>query len=173
MNYLFVKTFFRFVAVFVVMFIILSTLDNPIIGHISHIMRVNMDYMTEVVFRATMSPFQFTVYKQKQKIVHYQKKCSKKCNKNLDLINVVEVDEILLQLDYHKLMFFLETSGSSILTIRQACAIESAVARSGRTVVLLMTSDTVNVCSKRVSVLTTSIEYLILVTPDVSTALPA
>ena len=54
--------------------------------------------------------------------------------------------------DSHKLMFFLETSGSSALTIRQACALESAARKSGRKVFLLMTSDTLNVCAEQVLV---------------------
>ena len=65
------------------------------------------------------------------------------------LPDLAQFDDILLESDYHKLMFFLETSDKPGLTIRQACAVESAIGASGRSVVLLMTSATVDVCSDK------------------------
>ena len=110
----------------------------------------NVNSLVEGVLMVTMSPYQFIVHKQKIEIQKYKNKCSKKCNRNVDLINLKQIDEMLIKLNSHKLMFFLETSGSSALTIRQACAVESAAQHSGRKVILLMTSDTVNVCEEQV-----------------------
>ena len=60
-------------------------------------------------------------------------------------------DAILLEHDYHNLMFCLETSGRPSLTIRQACAIESAQRASGRVVILAMSSQTADVCNPNVA----------------------
>ena len=54
-----------------------------------------------------------------------------------------------METDSHQLMYFLETSDKPGLTIRQACAVESAVRQSGRNVILLMTSDRLDVCSEK------------------------
>ena len=43
-------------------------------------------------------------------------------------------------------MFFLETSNSSVLSVRQACSVESGLRMSGRFVVLLLTSAVINIC---------------------------
>ena len=45
-------------------------------------------------------------------------------------------------------MFLLETSGSLVLTLRQACSVESGLRRSGRSVLLLMTAEVINVCQE-------------------------
>ena len=88
--------------------------------------------------------------KQKEEIQHLQKDCAKFGVENIFLTDLSEFDDILLEEDSHKLMFFLETSGKPGLTIRQACAMESAEGRSGRNVILLMTSPTVDVCSEKI-----------------------
>ena len=148
MNLVFIKIFFRFVAIITVIFILLATFNIPVFSQL----RDKVDSMGSMIYRVIKSPYQLTCYTQKQQIQEYQTKCSKKCHRYLELINLAQVDDLLMREDSHKLMFFLETSGSSALTIRQACALESAARKSGRKVFLLMTSDTLNVCAEQVLV---------------------
>ena len=102
-----------------------------------------------VVQRTVQNPLQYVIGRQKEEIVHLQRNCPKFGTENMFLTDLSEFDDILLETDSHKMMFFLETSGKPGLTIRQACAVESAEGRSGRSVILLMTSATVDVCSDK------------------------
>ena len=91
------------------------------------------------------------ISKQKAEIVYLQRNCPKFGTENLFLPDLSKYDKELLASDSHKLMFFLETSGRPHLTIRQACALESAEASSGRLVLLLMNSDILDVCDSKLA----------------------
>ena len=110
---------------------------------------LSLSHLGDVVKRTLQDPLQYVVGRQKEEIELLQRNCHKFGVENMFLPDLVKFDEILLARDSHKLMFFLETSDKPGLTIRQACAIESAEGRSGRSVILLMTSATVDVCSDK------------------------
>ena len=59
----------------------------------------------------------------------------------MTLPHLRDFDEILKDHDSQQLLFFLETSDASQVTVRQACALESAAKISGRVVVVLLTSS--------------------------------
>ena len=58
---------------------------------------------------------------------------------------------LLLTGDHKKYAFLLETNNKTSLTVRQGCAVESCVRFSGRSCLLLMLSNSLNVCDKKVS----------------------
>ena len=105
--------------------------------------------MPDIIQRTLKKPLQYEAGRQKEKIKQLQINCPKFGMENMFLPDLSLLDDILLEADPHKLMFFLETSGKPSLTIRQACALESAEGRSGRSVILLMTSPTVDVCNDK------------------------
>ena len=94
-------------------------------------------------------PLLSVISRQKDEIQNLQKYCSELGVKNIDLPDLSMFDSTLLGTESDQLMFFLETGDKPGLTIRQACAVESAVIRSGRSVILLMSSVTINVCSQK------------------------
>ena len=105
--------------------------------------------MPDIIQRTLQKPLQYRVGRQKEEIQQLQYNCPKFGVENMFLPDLSQFDDILLESDPHKLMFFLETSDKPSLTIRQACALESAEGRSGRSVILLMTSATVDVCNDK------------------------
>ena len=58
---------------------------------------------------------------------------------------------LLLTGDHKRYAFLLETNNKSSLTVRQGCAVESCVRFSGRSCLLLMLSNSLNICDKKVS----------------------
>ena len=94
-----------------------------------------------VVYRALLSPLQFAIFKQQQDLEEAMLQCkTPNSPANMSLTDLMDLDEILKEHDSKKLLFFLETSDKSQVTVRQSCALESAAKFSGRTVVLLMTT---------------------------------
>ena len=156
MNVSFTKLFFHFVAIIIVVIITFNIFDIPGLLEIKY----KVDSLVYVLSKPFMSPYQLVAYKQKQQISTHQRICSKKCHRDLKLLNLFSIDELLLAEDSHKLMFFLETSGASSLTIRQACAVESAARISARKVFLLLTSQTINICEEKVAGAETNQELL-------------
>ena len=57
---------------------------------------------------------------------------------------------ILQETDEHYLVFLLETSNKSSITVRQGCALESCVKFSGRNCILVTLSTNLNVCDNKV-----------------------
>ena len=57
---------------------------------------------------------------------------------------------LLLSGDHKKYAFLLETNNKPSLTVRQGCAVESCVRFSGRSCFLLMLSNSLNICDKKV-----------------------
>ena len=97
--------------------------------------------------RTLQNSLQYGMRRQKEEIKQLQKNCPRFNMENMFLPDLSVFDDILLESDPHKLMFMLETSTNNTINIRQACAVESAEGRSGRHVILLITSDMVDVCS--------------------------
>ena len=147
MNVSSTKLFLNFVALIIIVIIALNIFDIPGLWQIKY----NVDTLYYALSKPFMSPYQLVNYEQKQQISIQQRRCSKKCHRNLKLPNLFQIDDLLLAEDSHRLMFFLETSGASSLTIRQACAVESAARVSARKVFLLMTSHTVDICEDKVA----------------------
>ena len=147
MNVSFTKLFFHFVSIIIVVIIAFNIFDIPGLLEIKY----KVDSLVYVLSKPFMSPYLLVAYKQKQQILTQQSKCSKKCHRDMKILNLFSIDELLLAEDSHKLMFFLETSGASSLTIRQACAVESAARISARKVFLLLTSQTINICEEKVA----------------------
>ena len=112
---------------------------------------INFSNVQDVVLRTWNHPLNYVIIKQKEEISHLQKNCAKFGVESFFLPNLETFDDLLLETDSHKLMFFLETSDKPGLTIRQACALESAEGMSGRNVILVMTSHTIDVCSQKLS----------------------
>ena len=94
-------------------------------------------------------PLLSVISRQKDEIQSLQTNCTKLGVENIHLPDLSMLDSTLLGTESDQLMFFLETGDKPGLTIRQACAVESAEGRSGRSVILLMTSATVDVCSDK------------------------
>ena len=94
-----------------------------------------------LLYRALLSPLHFAVFKQQQALEAAMFKCRTSSSpENMTLPHLRDFDEILKEHDSQNLLFFLETSDASQLTVRQSCALESAAKFSGRVVLLLMTS---------------------------------
>ena len=119
--------------------LLLSSYDNP-----------RLVQIRDAIMRTFKDPLQFMSFKQNQEFHYKHAFCAKSKDVELVLPDLSSLDSILLEMDHHHLSFLLETSGASQLTVRQACAVESAVRNSGRNVVLLMTALTVSVCSEKV-----------------------
>ena len=94
-------------------------------------------------------PLDQAIRRQRQEVQELQLNCEKVVSYKMLLPDLSVYDDILLTADYHNLMFFLETSNRHSLTIRQACAVESAVRYSGRNVVLGLSSDMLDICNKK------------------------
>ena len=94
-----------------------------------------------LLYRALLSPLHFAVFKQQQALEAAMFKCRTSSSpENMTLPHLRDFDEILKEHDSQNLLFFLETSDASQLTVRQSCALESAAKFSGWTGVLLVTS---------------------------------
>ena len=94
-------------------------------------------------------PLDQAIRRQRQEVQELQLNCEKVVSYKMLLPDLSVYDDILLTADYHNLMFFLETSNRHSLTIRQACAVESATRYSGRNVVLGLSSDMLDICNKK------------------------
>ena len=99
---------------------------------------------------ATLPPWHLAVFLQKQELGTAQDLCNSTDDPTVFhvLPNMAEFDEMLLS-EANKFAFFLETSDSMEVTVRQACAVESAVKHSGRPVVLLVTAPHLAACTAR------------------------
>ena len=116
----------------------------------------------DAVMQRFMDPLHFLIYKQKEAVHAKQASCDNSSELHLPLQDLSFADNLLLSLDHHRLAFLLETSGKSQLTVRQACAVESAARSSGRTVILLMTATTASVCDKKMASLLAVPSLLVL-----------
>ena len=97
--------------------------------------------LRSVVYRALFSPLHFAIFKQQQSLEEATLKCkTPNSAANMSLPDLMNLDQMLKDQDSQNLLFFLETSDKSQVTVRQSCALESAAKFSGRTVVLLMTT---------------------------------
>ena len=119
--------------------LLLSSQNNP------QLMQIR-----DAIIKRFKHPLQFLIFKQNEEFRYKHAFCAKSKEVELNLPDLSSADDILLEMDHHHLAFLLETSGKSQLTVRQACAVESAVRSSGRNVVLLMTATTVTVCVQKV-----------------------
>ena len=100
------------------------------------------------VYGSFLSPLDFAIFKQQQDLEEAILQCKTPNSlANMSLPNLMDLDEILKEQDSQNLLFFLETSDKSQVTVRQSCALESAAKFSGRVVLLLVTSPVGNFCS--------------------------
>ena len=118
--------------------------------------------LRDAIMQRLQLPLQFAIYKQKEAFHYKQSLCQHSKAVDLTLPDLSMADHILQDLDHHHLAFLLETSGKSQLTVRQACAVESAARSSGRNVVLLMTAVTVSVCVQKMASLLVIPNLLVL-----------
>ena len=93
------------------------------------------------VYGALLSQLNFAIFKQQQDLEEAMLQCKTPNSlANMSLPHLMDLDEMLKEQDSQNLIFFLETSDKSQVTVRQSCALESAAKFSGRVVVLLVTS---------------------------------
>ena len=116
----------------------------------------------DIFLRLWLSPIKFRIYKQREEVHIKQSHCGQHTQVLLQLPDLAQVDSVLLDMDHHHLVFLLETSGKNTLTVRQGCAVESAARGSGRTVVLLMTARSVDVCDKKMESLLLVSNHLVV-----------
>ena len=128
---------------------LLTTLPHHRVIQIRGMVRAQVELtpVQRVFVQPYQHPLHVVIRKQKEEILLQQRNCEKLAAEQMALKDLSEFDKALLETDSHQLMYFLETSDKPGLTIRQACAVESAVRQSGRNVILLMTSDRLDVCS--------------------------
>jgi len=89
---------------------------------------------------AFLDPVSYAVASQKDEITQLVSQCTQaQPQTTFEPPDLHVFDSILMNQQEDRLAFMLETSNTSEVTVRQACALESAAQFSGRTVILLVT----------------------------------
>ena len=131
---------------------LIPTLPYNRVMKVTSLLRAHLEFspMEDIFVPPYKDPLQQAISRQKVEVYDRQRNCTTAGLDNLSLPDLSLYDDTLLTTDYTTLMFFLLTSTRPTLTIRQVCAVESGVRYSGRTVVLAITSDTLDICSNKI-----------------------
>ena len=106
---------------------------------------LNHDVRMTIIYWCS-SPLRPMIQFQQQSIFLLQSSCAVNKDLEYDLPDLSSADDLILSHNHNHLAFLLETSGRSHLSVRQACAVESAARHSGRNVLLLMVTQRIKVC---------------------------